>query len=60
MPDMLGSKTIAGLLILLACIVGLAFAGHLDSNAVEALKWLGGTFFGVRMVANLPGNQPSA
>lgn len=48
----LDSKTIFGLLLLLACIMLLAFTAHLTAEAVDALKWIGGTFMGVRTVAN--------
>lgn len=46
------SKTILGLLVLLAVIVGLAAFGKLTTEAVEAVKWVGGTFMAVRVTAN--------
>lgn len=48
----LESKTIVGFAVLLLTIVGLALAGKLNAEAVEAIKWLGGSFFAVRAVAN--------
>lgn len=54
MMQHLHSKTNGALLLLLAVVVGLALAGKLTQEAVEAVKWLGGTFFAVRGIANLP------
>ena len=55
------SKTNGGLIIMLVAIIGLALVGKLTMEAVEALKWVGGSFFLVRTAANLPsGNKPSA
>ncbi len=48
----LDSKTMAGLAGLLVIIVGLSLLGKLTAETVDALKWIGGTFFGVRAVAN--------
>jgi len=56
----LESKTLVGLGILLAVIVGLALIGKLSSEAVEALKWIGGTFMGVRTAANIMENVVAA
>lgn len=55
----LESKTIIGLLILLIIIVGLAMFGKLTPEAVDAIKWIGGTFMGVRAVANFAEKLPS-
>ena len=52
MVQHLESKTVIGLLILLGCIVALALAGKLTSEAIEGLKWIGGSYMGVRGVAN--------
>lgn len=49
---MLKSKTFIGLLVFLAAGLGLAFAGKLTVEAVDFLKYLGGSFFTVRAVAN--------
>lgn len=49
---MMYSKTVAGLLTLLAAVIGLAVLGKLTPEAVEALKWIGTSYMGVRMVAN--------
>ena len=54
----LDSKTIVGLLVLLLVIVGLAIAGKLSPEAVDAIKWVGGTFMGVRIAANIGENLP--
>lgn len=50
------SKTNGALLLLLAVVVGLAVTDHLTEPAVEAIKWLGTSFFGVRGVANVMEN----
>jgi len=55
MPNLvphLESKTVIGFTVLLLTIVGLALAGKLSAEAVESIKWLGGSFFAVRAVAN--------
>lgn len=49
---MLSSKTVIGFLVLLVTIVGLALLGKLTAEAVEAIKWLGGSYFAVRVTAN--------
>jgi hypothetical protein len=54
---MIQSKTIIGFLILLACIVGLALAGKLTPEAVEGIKWIGGSFMAVRVTANYAENM---
>lgn len=46
------SKTVAGLLILLLAVMVLAFVGKLTSEAVDAIKWIGTAYMGVRSVAN--------
>lgn len=58
MMQHLESKTVVGLTVLLACIIGLSIAGKLTPEAVEAIKWIGGTFMSVRMVANVAENLP--
>jgi hypothetical protein len=52
----LQSKTNGALLILLVVIIGLSLAGKLTQEAVEALKWIGSSFFVVRMGANVAEN----
>jgi threonine/homoserine/homoserine lactone efflux protein len=52
----LESKTNGALLLLLAVVIGLTFFGKLTPEAVDAIKWLGGTFFGVRAAANITEN----
>lgn len=54
----LESKTVVGLTILLAIIVALAVMGKLTPEAVDAIKWVGGTFMGVRAAANIAENLP--
>ena len=56
MSPAMQSKTFLGLLILLAAITGLAFAGKLNGEAVEALQWVGGAFMAVRVTANATEN----
>lgn len=56
MQQHLESKTVVGLLVLLAAVIGLAAVGKLTPEAVEALKWIGSTYMGVRMVANASEN----
>ena len=52
----LESKTNGGLIVLLVVIVGLAAFGKLTSEAVEAIKWVGSSFFLVRTGANIAEN----
>ncbi len=59
MINHLESKTVVGLTILLLVIVGLALIGKLSSEAVDAIKWLGATYMGVRAAANIAENLPS-
>jgi threonine/homoserine/homoserine lactone efflux protein len=51
------SKTVMGLLTLLAVAVGLAAFGKLTPEMVEVLKYVGGAYFGVRGVANYAENM---
>ena len=55
--NLVESKTVVGLAVLLLVVVGLALAGKLTPEAVEALKWIGSTYFGVRAVANYAENM---
>lgn len=55
--DVIQSKTVLGLGILLLVIVGLALAGKLTPEAVDALKWIGGSYMAVRVVANHSENK---
>lgn len=48
----LESKTVAGFITLLVCVMVLAFIGKLTPEAVDAIKWVGGAYFGVRGIAN--------
>ena len=59
MSTHLESKTIVGLLILLAVIVGLVAFGKLTPEAVDLLKWIGGLFMSVRVSANIMENLPA-
>jgi hypothetical protein len=54
----LESKTMIGLAVLLASILLLAALGKLTAEAVEAIKWLGGSFMSVRVAANIAENLP--
>jgi hypothetical protein len=54
----LESKTVLGLLTLLAVVVGLALLGKLTPEVVEAVKWIGGSFMMVRTAANIGENLP--
>lgn len=56
MSQHLESKTVFGLLILLLVVVGLSLSGKLTPEAVEAIKWIGGTFMTVRVAANATEN----
>lgn len=54
----LKSKTVVGFSLLLATIIGLALYGKLTQEAVDAIKWLGGSFMLVRTAANVAENLP--
>ena len=58
MPQYLESKTVVGLIILLAVMVGLVIAGKLTPEAVDVLKWLGTAYMSVRVAANVTENLP--
>lgn len=47
------SKTNFPFLLLLGAVLLMACTGKLSAEAVDAIKWLGGTFFGVRAAANV-------
>lgn len=53
MPNHLESKTMAGLAAILVIAVGAALLGKLSSELVDVLKWIGGSFLGMRAVANV-------
>lgn len=46
------SKTVLGLIFLLAVIVLLACINKLSPEAVDAIKWVGTAYMSVRVVAN--------
>jgi hypothetical protein len=50
------SKTNSGLLLFLVLIVTLTLLGKLTQEAVDAIKWLGASFFLVRTGANVSEN----
>ncbi len=56
MPAALDSKTVIGLLVLLAVMLLLVFTGHLTDQAVDVLKWVGGAYMAVRVTANATEN----
>jgi threonine/homoserine/homoserine lactone efflux protein len=58
MTQHLESKTVVGLLLLLAVMIGLTIFGKLTPEAVDGLKWIGGTYFAVRTAANVAENLP--
>lgn len=49
----LQSKTVAGLLTILALATILVLLGKLTQEMVEVMKWVGGSYMGVRLGANL-------
>jgi threonine/homoserine/homoserine lactone efflux protein len=53
MPNHFESKTMAGLALLLLVVVGLTLFGKLTPEAVDAIKWIGGSFMTVRAAANI-------
>ena len=58
MPNHLESKTMAGLAAILLIAVGAAVLGKLTPELVDVLKYVGGTFMGMRAVANIAENLP--
>lgn len=58
MQQHLESKTVVGLLILLAVIIGLSLCDHLTQEAVDGIKWIGTSYMGVRTAANIMENIP--
>lgn len=53
MPNHLESKTMAGLAAILIVAVAAAVLGKLTPELVDVLKWVGGSFMGMRAVANV-------
>ena len=60
MPNHLESKTMAGLALLIGVAVLCALLGKLTPEMVDVLKYIGGTFMGMRAVANIAENLPGA
>ena len=56
MPNHLQSKTMAGLAAVLGIAVLFAVCGKLSPELVDVLKWTGGSFLGMRAVANVAEN----
>lgn len=52
MPNHFASKTMAGLAVILGVAVAMALTGHLSAELADVLKWVGGSFLGMRAVAN--------
>lgn len=52
MPNHFYSKTMAGLAAILAVAVAMALLGKLTPELADVLKWVGGSFLGMRAVAN--------
>ena len=53
MPNHLESKTMAGLAAILLIAVGASVLGKLTPELVDVIKWIGGSFLGMRAVANV-------
>lgn len=53
----LQSKTVIGLIVMLALAVGLQLAGKLSPEMVDVIKYIGGFFFSVRTMANYAENK---
>lgn len=53
MPNHLESKTMAGLAALLGVAVIMTLLGKLTPELSDVLKWVGGSFLGMRAVANV-------
>jgi len=53
------SEEIIGLCVLLITAVGLCLIGKLDHDAVEAIKWIGGSFMASKGMANLLPEKPN-
>lgn len=58
MPNHLESKTMAGLAAILIIAVVAALLGKLTPELVEVIKWIGGSFLGMRAVVNVAENLP--
>lgn len=55
----LQSKTVLGLLSMLALATIMALLGKLTPELVDVIKWVGGSFFAVRGIANFTeGKKP--
>lgn len=46
-------EELIGLIILLLIVIGLTLAGKLTAPAVDALKWIGGSFFAMKGVGKI-------
>lgn len=53
MPNHLESKTMAGLAGIILVAVVMAIFGKLTPEMADILKWVGGSFLGMRAVANV-------
>lgn len=53
----LQSKTVAGLTVLLVVACTMALFDKLTPELADVLKWIGGTYFGVRTAANIFENR---
>ncbi len=52
MPNHFASKTMSGLAVILGVAVVMALGGKLSPELADVLKWVGGSFLGMRAVAN--------
>ena len=50
--ELMKSKTIIGLLIILILACIMAFLGKLDNQLVDVMKYVGTSFMAVRVIAN--------
>lgn len=55
--QLMQSKTLLGLVVLLALAAGLALAGKLTPEMVDVIKWVGGAYMAVRATANYAENM---
>lgn len=58
--QMMQSKTLVGLIIILALAAVLTACGKLTPEMVEVIKWVGTAFMSVRLVANHAENKYGA
>jgi len=57
MKNHLESKTMSGLAAILLIAVAASVFGKLTPELVDVIKWVGGSFMGMRAVANVAENM---